>query len=301
LGCEGIILPSPMTTVTSHQYEVETKWLDIGAAVCRELRVSVPVYASVALADNVLRGVNPFKNPLLNIITSQIASRDEIAGAYFVVEQTAETGYSCTSRDVLAGMLVMADDLTRGAGRRVIANYIGTFGAVMSAAGTSIWASGYYRSQRRLRLSDYEENIGSARPRYFSFGFAGDVGLEKNLADAYSRGLGRRLLDPLTELSKPLDRALAAGTYPATVPQWAYTPNNLTAATAHYLTVNDGIARTLDVLDGERRIEQVHRWLKRATLLASDLAALGMKPPQTDSTHQAAWLGAYEDWLNGRS
>jgi hypothetical protein len=300
LGCEGIILPSPMTTIAAMDYQCETEWLDIGAAVCREMRVPVPVYASIALSDGVLRGVNPFISPLINTITNQVASRDELAGAYVVVAQTADTGYVCNSRDVLLSLLVISDDLVRGAGRKVLVNYMGTFGAVLSAAGTGIWSTGYYRSQRRLVLSDYEENMALAQPRFFSFGLTGDIGLEKHLPIAYAKGIGRKLTEPVTAASTPLIAALEAGTYPMSTPQWEYRSNNLTAATAHYLSLNDTIARAFDSLDPAKRVDFIRRWLFRAAGWASELAASGMRPPVTDSLHQPVWLSAYDDWLAGR-
>ncbi len=300
LGCEGIILPSPLTTVASRSYEEETRWLDIGVSVVRELRLSLPIYATVALSDGVLRGVNALRNPLINTITDQIASRDELAGAYVVVEQTTESGYACNSKDVLLALLVISDDLSRGAGRRVIVNYIGTFGAVMSGAGTVIWASGYYRSQRRLRLTDYEESMGLAQPRLFSLGLVGDVGLEEDLPVAFAKGFGARLLKPTSDQSVPLLQALTAGTYPLSTPQWAYRSNNLTAATAHYLSINDRIANSLDTFELPRRREFVLRWLKNAASLAEQLSDLKMRPPITDSGHQSVWLSAFSDWVEAR-
>lgn len=297
LGCEAIILPSPLTTVASADYEIETRWLDAGVNAARESRASLPLYATIALSDTVLRGVSAFQNPLLNTITSQVASREELAGVYLVVEQSVDTGYACNSKDVLLSLLVITDDLVRGARRRVITNYIGSFGAVMSAAGGGLWASGYYRSQRRLRLVDYEDAMGLAQPRFFSPAFAGDIGLDADLPVAFARGYGRALLHPPTEQSTPLLQSLAAGTYPATAPQWAYRSNNLTAATAHYLAVHDGLANAIDSLDVDRRRNFLLRWLKRSADLAGTLSELGMRPPTTDSGHQAVWLSAYAEWL----
>jgi hypothetical protein len=55
LGCELVILPAPLTTVAADNFEPETLWMDIGLRVCEERRVSVPIFATVALSDN-LRG-----------------------------------------------------------------------------------------------------------------------------------------------------------------------------------------------------------------------------------------------------
>src|SRR5467141_3550547 len=113
---------------------------------------------TVAISDAVLRNTEPSENTFIQTITAQIASRSEISGAYVVLEQTVETGYVCVNENTLYGLLVLTDDLVRGASRRVIVNYIGPFGAVLAAAGASLWASGSYRSQRRMRLADQEED-----------------------------------------------------------------------------------------------------------------------------------------------
>jgi hypothetical protein len=300
IGCEGVILPSPLTTMSAPEYRLETKWLDIGVDVVRELRTVVPVYATIALSDNLLRGIDPFKHSLVHTITSQIASRAELTGAYIVVEQTAETGYACTSCDVLTAMLVIADDLNRGAGRQIITNYLGSFGAVMSAAGAGIWASGYYRSQRRLRLADYEEKVAMAMPRMFSLGLIGDVGLANDLLNAHVNGLGKRVLLPSTDQTESLMQALELGTFPQSVPQWEYRQSNLTAAAAHYLSIHESISRSLDSLESDRRTDFVHRWLKRAAKLAGDLSGIGVNGQYSDIAHQRPWLDAYERWLSGR-
>lgn len=300
LGCEGVILPSPLTTMATLGYEQETTWLDIGARICRDLRTAVPVYATVALSDIVLRGVPAFKNPLLETITTQVASRSELDGAYVVIEQSVDSGYACTSRDTLVSLLAIADDLKRGASRQVLVNYIGTFGAVLSAVGVSIWASGYYRGQRRLRLADYEDTMGLAQPRFFSPTLLGDIGLETDLPLAYAKGYGKSVIGQPTIQSTALMAALEAATYPASTPQWQYRTGNLTAATAHYLAANDAIGNWFDSLEPSRRIDHVHRCLKKAAKLANELAAFGMKPPYSDTSHQSIWLAAFEEWQKER-
>jgi hypothetical protein len=300
LGCEGVILPSPLAGVESFAYETETRWLDAGVDIVKEMRLSIPVYATVAISDATLRGVDGFQNPLLASIAGQIATRRELAGAYIVVEQSTDSGYACTARDVTTGLLVLSDDLARGAGKQVLVNYMGTFGAVMAAAGTSIWTSGYFRSQRRFRLADYEENTARAMPRYFSYAMAGDIGLEKHLPSAFAQDPGKRLFDPLNELNEPLFRALSAKKYPGSVPQWEYRTSNLAAASAHYLTVHSRLAAEIDALSLDKRLDFIRRWLRRAANIATGLAGDGMRPPYTDSTHQAVWLASLDDWASRR-
>src|SRR5207245_9303634 len=128
------MLPTACATVATQHFQTETAWIDVGLAVCKELRVTLPVFATVALSDTVLRGVPPHEHPLLHTITNQIASREQLAGAYLVLEQTGDDQYVCTVRDSLMALMVVTDDLVRGASRQVIANYLRTIGAVLAGA-----------------------------------------------------------------------------------------------------------------------------------------------------------------------
>ena len=296
LGCDAIILPSPLTNIAALNYQVEIEWLDAGIEICAEMRVSVPIFATIALADNVLRGIEPIGNPLLHTITSQIASRDELAGAYIVVEQAAEDGYVCTSRETLLSVLLLTDDLSRGAAKQVIVNYMGMFGAVMAAAGVNVWSSGYYLSQRRLKLADFEDKMGLAMPRYYSLALTGDIGLEHDVGRAFAAGLWPRVRLE-TPASEPLDSALAAGTFPGGAPEWEYRSSNITAAIAHYNTVAYKVGTVLDALDQPRRVDFVQRWLDRSMQLADMLNAVGIhNSTSTNMQHPAIWLSAYEGW-----
>jgi hypothetical protein len=297
LGCEGIILAGPLTNIATQQYDAETQWIDAGLAACAELRVALPIYATVALSDTVVRGVDPTGHPLLHTITNQIASRPELAGAYILIEQTTEDGYVCTSRDTLMSLLLLIDDLVRGASRQVIVNYAGTFGAVAHAVGAAIWSSGYYRSQRRLKLADFDEQVALAKPRYFSFQSAGDIGLESDLLMLYNKGLGSRVLTQSTT-GKILIEALKAGTFPASVPQWQYLTSNVDAAAAHYTEVLSSFGTILRSIPQEKKIDLVHRWLKNAAANAETLkqAGIAQKNSYTDVVHQRVWLEVFERW-----
>jgi hypothetical protein len=297
LGCEAIILPSPLTTVVAPNYQVETEWIDAGLAAAHDLRVSVPMYATVAVSDAVLRGADPFAHPLLHTITNQVAARQQLAGAYIVIEQASEAGYVCTSRDTLIGVLVMIDDLVRGAARQVIVNYMGSFGPICSAAGASVWSSGYYLGQRRLKLADFDEKIAFSLPRYFSMQLAGDVGLEQDLAWMFSKGFGKRVFS-VSRAAGPLLQAMENGTYPDSVPQWEYRQTNIAAASAHYIELMQrfGVA-----VDGFRaKLDLASRWLTEAVALVDRIRAANLRGSKTELLHQRVWLDALTTWRGAR-
>jgi hypothetical protein len=295
LGCEAIILPGPLTNVAALDYQPEAQWMDAGIAVCRAKQLRLPVFATVALSDNVLRGIDPRQNRLVHTITNQVTARNELAGAYLVVEQASEEGYVCTSRETLLSLLILADDLNRGAGRQVIVNYMGSFGPVILAAGARIFASGYYLSQRRLKLADFEDKNARAYPRYMSKKLAGDIGIESDLQEAY-RLLGSTVLTD-TPVSLPLNNAIRNGVATRRVPEWAYVQQNITAAAAHYNWVTLELGRMLSSALPEQRPAVVRRWLRAAARDAEVLRNGGISHNQSDITHQSVWLGAFEDWL----
>ena len=298
LGCEAVILPGPLTTVAAQDFEVEINWIDIGLQVCRALQISLPIYATVALSDNILRGVNPIQHSLIHTITNHIGARNELSGAYIVIEQSSEDGYACTTRETVLALLLMTDDIVRGAGRRVIVNYMGTLGAVVTAAGLSLWSTGYYLSQRRLSLTDFEEKVRRAKPRYFSQSLAGDIGLDSDLADAYRAGLGNRILSS-TQADTTLRNGLATGSFPGRVPEWQFRTSNLTAAAAHYNENANTLGTRLYALGQRPRIDFVHDWLRSAVALADRLRKVGLvNSHYTELVHQRVWLNAYEAWRN---
>ena len=296
LGCEAIILPSPLTTIAAAGYEAEVAWMNAGLDACRELRVSIPIYATIALSDTVLRGVDPLRHPLLHMITSQIAARDNLAGAYVVMEQTSEDGYACSTRETLLSLLLIVDDLARGAGKQSIVNYAGMFGAITKAVGAHVWSVGYYLSQRRLKLADFDERTGFAYPRFFSAKLNGDIGLESHLPAAVSSGFGDRLLTD-TAASRPLRAALESGSYPAAVPQWTYRPGNITAAAAHFNEVACKVGTALHSLSRVEKIELTNRRLRESVALVDQLRGIGIeRSSSTDLLHQRVWLQVFEEW-----
>jgi hypothetical protein len=298
LGCEAIILPSPLTTIAATDYELETAYLDVGISEANELQVNVPVLATVALTDNLLRGSSPLEHPLLHTISSQIAARDRLAGAYIVLEQANEAGYACTSRESVLSMLLLVDDFTRGAAKTVYVNFMGNFGAVLSAAGAAVWSSGYYLSQRRLQLAHFDDaGGGPAYPRLYSLRLAGDIGLERDLPAAHAAGLTEHVVTR-TGPSERVRRALVSNSYPEAVPDWQYRPNNIGTAASHYYEVAQRNGAFLSALSPTQRIQVVERWLNGAVRMADELERAGIQRTgtHTDLVHQQIWLDAFTEW-----
>lgn len=298
LGCQSIILASPLVDPGVSAFHQGTSWIDAGLAACAEFDVRLPIYATIALCDSIIEARPALENTFIGAITEQIAAREGLAGAYVVVETRSGDAYSFESGDVVQSLIVIVDDLVRGAGRKVIVNYAGSFGAVLSAVGAEIWSSGYYLSQRRLKTTDLtKKNGGGQRPRYYSLALAGDVGLEKDLDDVAKAKLLGKILTP-SPTADSLHTALKAGKKVANVPGWEYKAK-LTAAGAHYNTCMVRLGAELEAIAPGERVEYVDKWLAAAVALAAELRSANIRDTRvTELSHQATWLNAFRAWRN---
>lgn len=297
LECEAIILPGPLTTAATADFGAELEWIDLGLEVCRDMEVGVlPVYATVALSDPVLRGVEPDRNALIELIADQVGAR-AVAGVYLVLEQASEQRYVCRDLRTLESLLILIDDLVRGAGKRVHLNYLGPFGLVAVAAGAHAWTSGYYVSQRKLKLADHEPVDARAWPRFYSLSLAGDIGLRTELDRVAEAGLLKEVWTE-TEASKPLYERLAAGGKVHEVEQWVYRQGNITAAASHFMELMQRAGAGVQSLSPATRVEVVDRWLSRAERLSQKLVKhVGLVDSRsTDLSHQQVWLEAFRRW-----
>lgn len=291
LGCDGILLAVPLTTIADLTIQAELDWIEAGIQACAELKVQCPVYATVALSEAVLH-VPALKNPIIHSFSNHVASRPELAGAYIVLEQTEPSSYFWNSKDPLMALLILVDDLVRGAGKKVVVNYVGTFGIVAKAVGAEIWSSGYYLMQRRFSLKGM---TGIARPRYHSLALAGDIGVKEDLARIRNAGLADKLMTP-TSADAVLRTALAHGKDPSSVPEWKYSPNNSSAAQEHYLQIVSEMGAKLDTMSPAQRQDWVMKWLTEAVKLVDVIEQKELVGMATDTSHQKVWLDVFTDW-----
>jgi|ERR1700733_1594079 len=291
IGCDGILLPVPLTTIADQTLQSELEWIEAGIEACNQLKVECPIYATVALSEAVLH-VPALKNPIVHAFSDHIASRTELAGAYVILEQTDPSSYFWSSRDPLMALAIIVDDLCRGAHKQVVVNYVGTFGLVASALGADVWSSGYFLNQRRFSLKG---KMGIAHPRYHSLALAGDIGLKVDLAQIREAGLLDQCMTP-TKADAVLRAAMKQGKSPANVPEWKYGPNNCTAAQQHYLEVMSETGAKLQSMKVEDRQEWVKKWLTNAVQLVDRLEKQELLSMATDTSHQRVWLNVFKEW-----
>jgi hypothetical protein len=289
IGVEGVILPSPLTRDHSTDYSREVEWLETGLQQAHDLCPDLPAYASIALSDTCLRGFSPNSNTLIDLILDQVTARAS-DGAYIVLEQANESTYNITSANTVGAILRLVRGLKAGGLKRVIVSYVGTAGLLTLVAGADAWATGWYRGERRLRLSDIEQSEGRAMPAYYSHPAATEFHLAQDLTSVRDAGLLSTIADA-TSHSHALLVALNQGRTPADVGPWRPTQSNVTAARSHYATAMIRETRTIAALENDV-LDYGRAWLDGAVARAQQLYQLGDFNPRTELDHQRAWRDA---------
>jgi hypothetical protein len=297
IGCDAIILPSPLTTNPSSQYTDEATWIDKGVEVANELDVDIPVLATIALQDNCLRFQRPPNNHLINQIADSVSARG-VDGAYVVLEQSSEPQNQrhCAHKNVLWSILNLSHLLGVDANLTVVASYLGAYGLACRAAGADAWSTGWYKSLYRLRIPDLA-GTGRARPRYWSFPAAISVHLKSDFDDLSANNLiGGGPLDDATPASNGLLTAAKQGSLVRHVPDWEYTMNNVTAARDHFLASVFQEEKELQGLNRTDRVDYIHDWLKDASTLTSNVAQTLGAQPDTNLDHVQVWEEAFDSY-----
>jgi hypothetical protein len=298
IGCEALILPSPLTTNPASDYSAELQWLDSGLTIASGIDQSIPRCATISVSDTCLRGIPPAENALLDVIVDQVTARSPEA-AYVVLEQANEDGYYCAHPNTIGALLRLVDGLKVGGTQRVVVAFAGTAGLLALAAGADTWSTGWYRGERRLRLVDFEQQEGRAVPTYYSHGLAGEFHLAADLDRVNKAGFLPSIADA-TEASEGLLKALAAGRPVSAVPEWQHRLTNVAASIEHFLAVMARETEILSSLSPTERIDYVQRWLDRADQLASELYSVGSFNVRTALNHQRSWRDAFARFLKER-
>lgn len=299
LGCAGVILPCPLTADAHSKFETEVHWLETGLAIAERVAPGLPRYASIALSDNCLRGVDPWKSILLDAILDQVTAR-EPEGVYLLVELANEDVYYATDPNTIGSILRLVDGFKRSGIRHVVVAYAGTAGLMALAAGADAWTSGWYRGERRMRLRDYYQDDGPrAYPAYYSHPLAAEFHMDSDLDRAVVAGFLPRIVDA-TYASAGLLQALQSGQGASAAVEWQYRPANIEASKQHFLTACVRETRALRA-QNDQGIDSVLRWLENAAVLANDLfSQVGQFNPRTSLSHQHNWLAAFQKYVASR-
>lgn len=302
LGCEALILPSPLTVDPSSDYSDELMWLDYALQYLdeRESPSEVPVFATVALADICVRYSDPDSNAFLNLILDNISARD-VDGVYIVIEQgsEAENRRQCTSTRTLWSVLELCHLFSQDCGLRVGVNFLGAFGLVCTAAGAEFWSSGWYKSEYRLRLADSLAG-GRAYPLYWSLPSLVDVHLERDF-DRLARNESLSLIEDQTVASDGLLRAVREGRRVSEVPAWTYSQSNVAVAREHFFLSVLQQERMLEPQDLSQRRDLVSQWLESSLERVRHIEATLGGERRTSTDHVQAWHDAFQSYLRTHS
>lgn len=295
LGCQAIILPSPLTTDPHTNYDLELLWLDAGLDYVRTQRTGLPVFASIALSDLCLYYTEPPRSGFLDMVLDTVSARG-VDGVYLVLEQSREQGetrHSSTTR-ALWSILHLVHLFSQEAKLRVAVNFLGHFGLACEAIGAEIWASNWYKSNYRLRLADKIKG-GRAFPSYWSFPAAVDVNLKADFDKLNQAGLLSQIADR-TEASNGLLLAALGGRSCNSIPDWEYRESNVTAAKEHFLRSSIRAANNLAGYQGQRRLDFVDHWLEQAVKHTKTIDDILGKSAATSTKHVRAWADAFRSY-----
>ena len=299
LGVEALILPAPLTFDVNSSLEVELEWLEQGLELARAIAPGMPVYASIAVSETALRSNEPWSNPLLDALLDQVTARG-VNRIYLVLDAANQDGYYCTNENTVGAMLRLCSGFKFAGAEHVLVAFMGTAGLLALAAGADAWASGWLRSERRLKIADLEDQEGRTTPAYYSHPLAGEFHMEQDLDQAVRRGLLPQIRDE-TDASSGLLRALAGGKPVSSVPEWRHHLGNKTASIEHFLRV---CVRETTAMTSQSQSEietRIMAWLEGAAGLAERLFSVGSLKQRTAVSHQAGWVAAYEKHLQNRT
>jgi hypothetical protein len=296
LDCENYILPSPLTADQATDYSIELQWLDIGLSVAKRIKNNKQILATIAISDSALRLIEPWENELIDLIIDQVSSR-EPDGAYIVLEQSNEQGYYCTHHNTVGCLLRLVHGLKTAGLKRIVVAYTGIAGFLSLLAGADIWSSGWYKSERKLKLTDIEDSEGRAYPAYYSHNFAGEFNVENDLDQAYKRGL-LPAIQELTSASAPLHTALRAGEKASKVAEWKYKPANVTAAKEHFVSAIVNHTAEIANLSKDELFTYGLNWLENAKNLAETVSNFNNRHDRTEISHQSSWYKAFKNFVD---
>ncbi len=294
LGCEAIILPTPLIASATDDFSQQLLWLDRGLELAKRIAPGVPRLASIAISDTCVRNVVPWTSAALDTLLDQVSARAP-EGAYIVMEQASHDQIYETNINTLGTLVRLVRDFRTAGVERVVVPLAGVAGLLGVAVGAEIWSTGWYRGERRVRLSDFEESdeIRRSIPTYYSHSLAGDIHLKTDL-DTINSGKLLALVEDITLASDGLIRALRAGQVVASVPEWEPRPANVSAAREHYVRALVRETTAIRALPVAQRLDAAKRWLDNAINVAVKVSALGDFHERTALGHQRAWRGVLE-------
>lgn len=271
---------------------MELEWLDRSLAYCRAQDITLPVFATIALADLCVRYADPTNNALLDTIVDSVSARG-VDGAYIVFEQGGEPPDSrqCATKRTIWSALHLTYLLRHDSNVTSLINFIGNAGLLVSATSGGTWASGWYKSLYRLRFAD-QGATGRAYPMFWADPCAIDVHLEQDFDKIVTSGL-LGTIATLTGASAGLLSAAAQGIPVAQVPAWRFQQSNVDTAAEHFYMASMAAEQQLNVVSTLKdRLDYVENWLVGADAGCRSIGTALGGTFKTRMNHVSSWLDA---------
>ena len=124
IGCTHVIIPAPLIAEREDEGELAGIWLDAGIRAARELDVTLPLLATVAIGEGVLNDAAFRDDGLIEGVVDHITSRGgEVDGVYIVIVQTRRPSHPFhASPEVIKAYLQLASRFRSAGLGEVIVN-----------------------------------------------------------------------------------------------------------------------------------------------------------------------------------
>ena len=264
IKCSHIILPSPLITEREDEAAIQAAWLDEGLSVVSEVEPTQPILATVAVDEQVLTD-NCFETGgFLDTIVDQVTAREGVDGVYLVVCQTHKSHPYLTKKIVNKCYLFLTKKFHEAGYESIVVNFADVFGVTCLAAGASVVATGPSQALRRLSLKGFEDSSGGrSLPHYFSKKTICEYLSEADLDKIVDKKLLRRIEDK-SPYAANLNEAMKNNRKAATVPDWAESQNNTTAAFRHFIHSLNVWIKTVKGSEDRKLI--IDEWLEDADM-----------------------------------
>ena len=294
LECEAIILPTPLIVVAGNDFSLQLEWLDAGLKLAARMAPGLPRLATIALSDTCVRGIDPWSSSALETLLDQFSARGA-EGVYVVIEQASHEHLYESNANTLGTLIRLVRDFRASGIRRIVVPLAGVAGLLGAAVGAEVWSTGWYRSERRLRLSEFEDSDEQRMsiPTYYSHLLAGEIHLKTDLDTINAGGLLSLVADQ-TPASEGLLLALRSGHVVASVAPWEARKSNVAAAKEHFVTALLRETHRMRALAVDQRFDAAKRWLDNAIGVAAKISSLGDFHDRTALGHQRAWRSVLE-------
>ena len=297
-GVSEFILPSPLTSFPDSDLSVEMTWVDEGIKAASTTDKSFLV--TFAISDTCLLHVDPPDNYFLQLAIDQFTAREEIPGVYLVIEHSRGESNRIVHARVAWALLEFCYYVGKSAGKKVLVNYVDTFGLACLVAGAKGFASGLSTKSKRLNFEDFvERGGGGAFPKFYAHSTICDYLPERDLERLRDLRLLRLIQNDRTPASSSLFNALTSGDSVGSIPEWRESKNNLSGSMKHFI---QRVRIAVDQINGRSENEKreiVLAWLQDAERTVDYLnARFSEEALYDDGRHVRAWRSAFESFLN---